>query len=40
MYPILSKDIRVRDPYIVPVKETGKYYMFGTTDSDFSDILG
>ena len=40
MYPILSKDIRVRDPYIVPVKETGKYYMFGTTDSDPWDGKG
>lgn len=34
MYPILTQDIRVRDPYIVPVKETGKYYLFGTTDTD------
>lgn len=34
MYNILSNEIRVRDPYIVPVQETGKYYLFGTTDTD------
>ena len=34
MYNISSSEIRVRDPYIVPVKETGKYYLFGTTDTD------
>ena len=34
MYNILSNEIRVRDPYIVPVRETGKYYLFGTTDTD------
>lgn len=34
MYNILSNQIRVRDPYIVPVRETGKYYLFGTTDTD------
>lgn len=32
MYNVLTKDIRVRDPYIVPYE--GKYYLFGTTDSD------
>lgn len=40
MYPILTKDIKVRDPYIVPVRETGKYYMFGTTDTDPWDGKG
>lgn len=34
MYNIPSSEIRVRDPYIVPIKETGKYYLFGTTDTD------
>ena len=34
MYNIPSSEIRVRDPYIVPVRETGKYYLFGTTDTD------
>ena len=34
MYNISSSEIRVRDPYVVPVKETGKYYLFGTTDTD------
>ena len=34
MYPLVSADIRIRDPYIVPNREQGKYYMFGTTDSD------
>lgn len=32
MYNVSAKDIRVRDPYIVPFE--GKYYLFGTTDSD------
>lgn len=34
MYNIPSSEIRVRDPYIVPIKETGRYYLFGTTDTD------
>ena len=34
MYNVPSSKIRVRDPYIVPIKETGKYYLFGTTDTD------
>lgn len=34
MYNIALKDIRVRDPYIVTDKEKGKYYLFGTTDTD------
>lgn len=34
MYNILLKDIRVRDPYIVTDRENGKYYLFGTTDTD------
>lgn len=29
-----SRDIKVRDPFIVPDKAAGKYYMFGTTDPD------
>lgn len=38
MYNVLTKDIRVRDPYIVP--HEGKYYLFGTTDSDPWDGKG
>jgi len=34
VYNILLKDIRVRDPYIVTDRENGKYYLFGTTDTD------
>lgn len=34
MYNIELKDIRVRDPYIVTDREAGKYYLFGTTDTD------
>lgn len=40
MYTIPSSDIQIRDPYIVPVKETGKYYLFGTTDSNPWDAPG
>lgn len=28
------EDIQIRDPFIVPIKEEEKYYMFGTTDQD------
>lgn len=38
MYNVLTKDIRVRDPYIVPYE--GKYYLFGTTDTDPWDGKG
>lgn len=34
MYNLTAKDIKIRDPYIVPLKDTGKYYLFGTTDPD------
>lgn len=34
MYHISAKDIQVRDPYIVPDREKGVYYLFGTTDKD------
>ncbi len=27
-------DIQIRDPYIVPVAEEGRYYLFGTTDKN------
>lgn len=33
-YPLKAKDIRIRDPFIVPVESTRTYYMFGTTDTD------
>ena len=29
-----TKDIQIRDPFIVPVAEEGKYIMFGSTDPD------
>ena len=29
-----TKDIQIRDPFIVPVAAEGVYYMFGTTDKD------
>lgn len=28
------KDIQIRDPFVLPVKEQGFYYLFGTTDTD------
>lgn len=31
-FPISVKDIRIRDPFLVPVPETKTYYLFGTTD--------
>lgn len=31
---INGKDIQIRDPFIVPVEQEGKYYLFGTTDRD------
>ncbi|MBP3633865.1 MAG: hypothetical protein J6J43_04750 [Oscillospiraceae bacterium] len=34
MYHIHTKDIRIRDPFIVPCKERQVYYLFGTTDTD------
>lgn len=33
-YPIPTQQIRIRDPFLVPVPETKTYYLFGTTDSD------
>lgn len=29
-----SSQIRIRDPFVVPCKETKTYYLFGTTDSE------
>jgi len=29
-----TSDIQMRDPYVLPVPETGDYYLFGTTDKD------
>src|SRR5690625_2081702 len=31
---IQNKDIQIRDPFIFPNKEDGKYYMFGSTDKN------
>jgi len=28
----LTNEIHIRDPFVLPVPEEGKYYMFGTTD--------
>ena len=33
-YQIPSSAIRIRDPFIVPVRGEQRYYMFGTTDAD------
>lgn len=27
-------DIQIRDPYVLPVRETGEYWLFGTTDKN------
>src|SRR4051812_3517784 len=27
-----NKDVQIRDPFVVPVKSEGKYYLFGSTD--------
>jgi arabinan endo-1,5-alpha-L-arabinosidase len=29
-----SQDVQIRDPFIFPVKQEGKYYMFGSTDKN------
>lgn len=29
-----ASEIRIRDPFVVPDKAAGKYYLFGTTDTD------
>lgn len=29
-----SNEIRMRDPFVLPVPEEGRYYLFGTTDED------
>ncbi|WP_254639644.1 glycoside hydrolase family 43 protein [Cohnella sp. GbtcB17] len=29
-----SKDIQIRDPFVLPLKEEGKYYLFGSTDKN------
>jgi arabinan endo-1,5-alpha-L-arabinosidase len=31
---IRSSDIHIRDPFILPVKEEGRYYLYGTTGAD------
>jgi arabinan endo-1,5-alpha-L-arabinosidase len=30
--PIRRQDIQIRDPFVLPLAETGRYYLFGTTD--------
>ena len=35
-----SSEIHIRDPFILPVKETGVYYLYGTTDLDPSNEAG
>ncbi|MBN2984180.1 MULTISPECIES: glycoside hydrolase family 43 protein [Cohnella] len=29
-----SRDVQIRDPFVVPVPEEGKYYLFGSTDAN------
>lgn len=29
-----ANEIQMRDPFVLPVKEEGLYYLFGTTDKD------
>ncbi|MFC5447853.1 glycoside hydrolase family 43 protein [Paenibacillus aestuarii] len=29
-----NKNLQIRDPYVVPVKSEGKYYLFGSTDQN------
>jgi len=31
---MLLQDIHIRDPFIVPVRDEGRYYLFGTTDEN------
>lgn len=31
---IPTEDIQIRDPYVVPVRKEGRYYLFGSTDSN------
>ena len=34
MKPLSLADIQIRDPFVLPVPETGTYHLFGTTDRD------
>jgi len=35
MHSVLkSKDIQIRDPFVLPLEEEGKYYLFGSTDKN------
>jgi arabinan endo-1,5-alpha-L-arabinosidase len=29
-----NKDVQIRDPFVLPVKSEGKYYLFGSTDTN------
>ncbi|GAB2695378.1 glycoside hydrolase family 43 protein [Paenibacillus thermoaerophilus] len=29
-----NRDVQIRDPYVVPVAEEGRYYLFGSTDAN------
>ncbi|MNI14540.1 Intracellular endo-alpha-(1-_5)-L-arabinanase [compost metagenome] len=31
---LANKDVQIRDPFVVPVQEEGKYYLFGSTDTN------
>lgn len=31
---LTNKDVQIRDPFVVPVQEEGKYYLFGSTDTN------
>lgn len=40
MQTLKRNEIRIRDPYILPIKETKEYYMYGTTDDNPWDGQG
>jgi len=31
---IKTSEIHIRDPFVVPIAEEGRYYLYGTTDLD------
>ncbi|MDQ0874671.1 hypothetical protein QFZ77_003330 [Paenibacillus sp. V4I3] len=34
MAMVAKKDLQIRDPFVLPVAEEGKYYLFGSTDKN------
>jgi beta-xylosidase len=40
MNTLTLADIQIRDPFVLPVKEDGAYYLFGTTDTNAWDGQG